>query len=207
MKRSLHVLLYAAVLGTVCALVLTAAGGLTRPYYEANKQAERNRNILDVLGVPYPPEADAAELVRLFDRDVRTQTRGSLEVFSYAPQGRVEAVAVLVSGQGLWGPIHGVLALGPDLRTILAVRFYQQEETPGLGGQITSAAFRDRFVGKRVVDAGARPGVRLVAPGTATEPNEVDAITGATMTSNRVERILNATIRQLWHEGRSDERQ
>ena len=207
MKRSLHVLLYAAVLGTACALVLTAAGGLTRPYREANQQAERVRNVLDVLGVTYAPDASAADLVRVFGRDVRTERRGALDVFSYAPQGHVEAYAVLVSGQGLWGPIHGVLALGPDRNTIRAVRFYHQEETPGLGGQITSAAFQKQFVGKRVTDADGRPGLRLVAPGTAKAPNEVDAITGATMTSARVERILNTTIRQLRQTGHTDEHQ
>ena len=207
MKRSLHVVVYAAVLGTVCAVVLTAAGELTRPYRQANERAERIRNILDVLGAPYPADARAADLVELFDRVVRTQRRGRLDVFAYAPQGRVQAYAVLIGGPGLWGPIHGVLGFEPDLNTIRAVRFYQQEETPGLGGQIASAEFRKRFVGKQVLGPDGRPALRLVAPGTAAGPHEVDAITGATMTSNRVADILDQAIRRLvTADGASDER-
>ena len=66
MKGSLYALVYAAVLGTVCALLLTAAADVTAPYRQANAEAEKVRNILAVLEVPLPPDTSAKELKELF---------------------------------------------------------------------------------------------------------------------------------------------
>ena len=44
----------------------------------------------------------------------------------------IKAIAVIFKGAGLWGPIEGVIAFEPDLKTIRGIRFYSQEETPGL---------------------------------------------------------------------------
>ena len=52
MKRSLYSLLFAALLGAVCAGLLTAARELTAARREANAQAERIRHVLDALGDP-----------------------------------------------------------------------------------------------------------------------------------------------------------
>jgi Na+-transporting NADH:ubiquinone oxidoreductase subunit C len=92
---------------------------------------------------------------------------------------------------GLWGPIKGVLALEPDLRTIKAISFYQQEETPGLGGEIGADWFRRQFQNKRIVSAEGKAGFRVLKPGSASGPAEVDGISGATMTSQRVGLMLD----------------
>jgi Na+-transporting NADH:ubiquinone oxidoreductase subunit C len=106
-------------------------------------------------------------------------------------------VAVPFAGQGLWGPIKGFLALKPDLKTIHGVTFHEQEETPGLGGEIGADWFRDQFKGKSIEDAQGKRGIRIRRGGGATGPNEVDAITGATMTSERVEEMLNAAVARI----------
>ena len=134
MKQSLYTFTYAAVLGTVCALLLTGAGRFTASYREANAQAEKVRNILAVLEVPFEPRAASQELLAVFERYVLAEERGDLTLYLYvdpeAGQG-LKAVAVPFAGQGLWGPIKGFLALKPDLKTIHGVTFYEQEETPG----------------------------------------------------------------------------
>ena len=66
-------------------------------------------------------------------------------------------MAVPFSGSGVWGPIEGVLALEPDMQTIRGVRFYKQEETPGLGGEIASDWFQAQFKGKTLVSAAGDP--------------------------------------------------
>lgn len=197
MKESLHTFVYAAALGAVCAALLTGVGRFTAPYREANAKAEKVRNILAVLQVPFDPGSSSKELLKMFERVVRVEERGALTLYVYRDQQSdkgVLAVAVPFAGQGLWGPIKGFLALEPDMRTIRGVAFHQQEETPGLGGEIVSAWFRDQFKGKSIESAQGEPGVRLVQGGKGLAQNEVDAITGATMTSQRVQKMLNATI-------------
>ena len=207
MKDSMYTLLYATILGGTCALVLTAAAQWTEPYRRRNEEAEKNRHILGVLSVPFEEEATAEELVTIFKANVRSGELGGLTTYEYladGPSGKPRAIAVPFTGQGLWGPIKGLLALEPDLETICGITFYEQEETPGLGGEITSDWFRKRFIEKRIHAAGA-PGIRIVRSG-ASGVNEIDGITGATMTCNKVQAMLNVTIKQVMKERRSDGR-
>lgn len=199
-KGSLYTTVFSGILGAVCALLLTGAGRMLAPYREANIEAERARNILGVLGVPHDPGLPAQALIELSNATVVEETRGDLTLYKYvaAENGaRVEAVAVSFSGSGLWGPIKGFLALEPDLKTIRGVTFHEQEETPGLGGEITAAWFRAQFVGKSILSISGQPGIRIVRGGGADGQNEVDAITGATMTCRKVEAMINATIMKL----------
>lgn len=199
-KGSLYTTVFSGILGAVCALLLTGAGRMLAPYREANIEAERARNILEVLGVPHDPGLPAQALIELSNATVVEETRGDLTLYKYvaAENGaRVEAVAVSFSGSGLWGPIKGFLALEPDLKTIRGVTFHEQEETPGLGGEITAAWFRAQFVGKSIFSISGQPGIRIVRGGGADAQNEVDAITGATMTCRKVEAMINATIMKL----------
>ncbi|NIO84625.1 MAG: FMN-binding protein, partial [Candidatus Aminicenantes bacterium] len=71
------------------------------------------------------------------------------------------------------------------------IRFYQQEETPGLGGEIGSAWFQEQFVGKKIVSASGEPGFKVLKVGQTGGINAVDGITGATMTSERVQTIID----------------
>ncbi len=179
MRRNLYTVIFAALLGAVCAGLLTAARDLTTRQREANARAERIRHILDALGLEYEADAGPEALVRVFERHVRTETRGGLEFYeSVGGDGTVQAVAVLFAGPGLWGPIKGILALEPDRRTVRRITFYEQEETPGLGGEIATRSFTQQFDGQRIVSPAGEPGL------------EVHAITGATMTSRRVREML-----------------
>lgn len=198
MKGSLYTTVFSGILGVVCSLLLAGASETLKPYQEANKKAEEAFNILRVLGVPFEEDASAKELVALAATTVIRETRGDLKLFRYvSSDGGVKAVAVSFAGQGLWGPIKGFLALEPDMRTIRGITFHEQEETPGLGGEIGAEWFRSQFVGKSIVDEEGRPGIRIVTKKPADGINEVDAITGATMTCRKVEAMVNAIIEQL----------
>ena len=199
MKDSLRTIVYATVLGVVCALLLTATARFTAPYKENNAKAEKMRCILGVLDVPFPAKAASEELVSIFDQNVRREQRGGLTVYIYAPvetPDEIEAMAVAFGGSGVWGPIKGFLSLESDMKTVRSIIFHEQEETPGLGGEIASDDFRGQFKGKTIVDETGKGGLYLVRNG-ASAANEVDAITGATMTCTKVEAMINATIDEL----------
>ncbi len=200
MKDSLYTIAYAAVIGTACAALLTGVGRFAAPYRESNAKADEVRNILSVLKVPFDPQSSSQELVDVFERSVKIQPRADLTLYLYiAPDAeeKVVAVAVPFVGPGLWGMIEGFLALEPDMKTIRGVTFHKQEETPGLGGEIASSWFRAQFEGKSILSAAGTPGIRIRLGGTASAANEVDAITGATMTCQKVQDMLNAVIEQI----------
>lgn len=207
MKGNFYILSYAGGLGAICALLLTAAASLTAPYRKANTDAERKRNILNVLRVPYPQNASASEMLEIFKASVRQEQLGDLELYRYVPgadSNSVESVAVGFEGPGLWGPIKGFLALDTDMKTIRGITFYEQEETPGLGGEIGSVGFRKRFEGKKIIGDSGEAGIIIKGGGEKNAVNEVDAITGATMTCDKVQAILNSIIAQIIKEGNKD---
>ena len=208
MKGNAYTLGYAGVLGAACALLLTGAASFTAPYRKANADADRKRNILAVLEVPCPEKVSSEELVGIFKTNVREENAGELELYRYAPDdtGDKETVAVHFEGPGLWGSIKGFLALDRDMRTIRGVTFYEQEETPGLGGEIASDWFRKAFVGKKIVDAAGKPGIIIKGGGQTNAVNEVDTISGATMTCDKVEELLNNVIEKIVRENKKDGR-
>jgi Na+-transporting NADH:ubiquinone oxidoreductase subunit C len=207
-KGNWYTLGYAGVLGSVCALLLTAAASFTAPYKAANADAEKNRNILEVLQISFPSKASSKELVELFEEKVGQEDLGELTLYRYIrPEGSSEAetMAVAFEGPGLWGPIKGFLALGPDAETIRGLTFYEQEETPGLGGEIASESFRRQFEGKKITDDAGNAGIVIKSGGEASAVNEVDAITGATMTCDKVEAILNEVTQKIVKEFRKED--
>ena len=95
-----------------------------------------------------------------------------------------EGYVVFQKGAGLWGVITAVVGFENDLKTLKGIDFIDQNETPGLGARIMETWFREQFRGKR------GPFSR-VPEGTPADENEFDAITGATRTSQAVEKIVN----------------
>jgi Na+-transporting NADH:ubiquinone oxidoreductase subunit C len=198
-KGSLYALLYAAVLGTVCALLLTAIANVTAPYRQANEEAEKNLNILIVLDVNLPPETSAKQLGDVFKNNIREEQQNGVEAYVRFQPGdpsQIQAIALRFSGMGLWGTIKGFLALEPDMKTIRGITFYEQVETPTLGGEIAAKWFRDQFVGKSIVDKDGNPGVIISRTGDPA-PNKVDGISGATMTCDKVQKMLNEVIKKI----------
>ncbi len=205
-------ILYAACLGCICAAVLTAVAQLTEPLRKANEEAEKMRNILSVFEISYPQKATHEQLKEIYQANVIAPKKtDGLKLYRYAParaeadRRLVKAVAVEFAGPGLWAPIKGFLALDPKIRTIRGITFYEQKETPTLGGRIERKSFRSGFVGKSVRSAEGPPGIRIVKEGTAKGPNEIDGISGATTTCRRVEAMVNKAISRIVKEHGSGE--
>jgi Na+-transporting NADH:ubiquinone oxidoreductase subunit C len=211
MKDNARVILFATILGIVCSILLVGATLFTAPYRMANEKAEEVRNFLSALEVPIDIKSNTEALLAVFNRDVKERELGELMLYEYRPQtgksvsagagaGTPSAIAVPFDGMGLWGPVRGVLALEADLLTIRAVRFYQQEETPGLGGEIGAEWFQKQFKGKKIVSSSGEAGFQILKPGSEKDENSVDGISGATMTSDRVKSMLDNLSKQIYKE-------
>lgn len=175
MKKALWSVVFIVLLSSVCAGVLAAIRISTEDLVIRNEKAALQRQVLAAFGLPGE--------VGDFEVRVETSTREGRTVWRSIRTG---AIAFQVSGMGFWAPIHAVVAVDADGKTIRGIRFFRHGETPGLGGRISEPWFMEQFEGKRL-DAP----VRVVMPGGDKGPNDVDAITGATETSRKVEQLVN----------------
>ena len=194
MKSSLYTIAFAVVLGLVCALLLTAVAEGVKDRRENNEKAERYRNVLNVFAIAIPAIATNQDIIDTFEKEVTAVGQDPARP-DYYRYGRL--VAIPVNGPGMWGPIEGLIGLAPDGTTITAVSFYKQEETPGLGGEIAGKNFTNRFVDKKLFDADGQPALTLVRPGKASGNYQVDAISGATMTSDKVQALITAAAKKF----------
>ena len=200
MKGSVYTIVYAAVLSTVCALVLTFAASFTAPYKQANAEAEEVKNVLLALNVSIPDKTSSEEMVKIYKNNVREETRGGITAYVYTPSANNNgAIAIRFAGPGLWGPIKGFLAMDPKITKIQGITFYEQEETPGLGGEIVKPSFRDKFIGLLIRDKAGKPGI-IIKNGGDAAANKVDGISGATMTCDKVQEMLNEAIKSIVEE-------
>ena len=103
-------------------------------------------------------------------------------------QGQFTGFAIPGEGTG-FQDIHQVLySYDPLHKQIVGFHVLNSKETPGLGDKIyKDDAFQENFRALSV-----EPRIRPVAHGSKTNPNEVDCITGATISSKAVVKILNA---------------
>ena len=193
MKSNLFTVAFGLVLGLVCALVLTATAEFVKPRREANELAERYRNILEIFNIAIAEGASNEGVIKSFEQNVKVVgDEEDPDYYLYA-----QFIALPAQGPGLWGPIEGLIGLAPDGVTITAVSFYKQEETPGLGGEIATKDFTDRFVDKKLFYADGQPALTLVRPGKASGSYQVDAISGATMTSDKVQALITAAAKKF----------
>ena len=109
------------------------------------------------------------------------------------PQGRLAQLVLPVEGKGLWSTMYGFLALGPDLKTVRGLTFYQHGETPGLGGEVDNPRWKALWRGRQVLDAQGQVDIAVMrgAAGPAEQdPHRVDGLSGATLTSRGVTAML-----------------
>jgi Na+-transporting NADH:ubiquinone oxidoreductase subunit C len=118
-------------------------------------------------------------------------------VYVLRRDGVIRLLILPVHGSGYQSTLYGYLALDGDLDTIRALTFYEQGETPGLGAGVMDPAWLAQWQGKRLHDDSGRIRVRVasgkVDPSAPEAVYEVDAISGATMTSESVTDLL-----QFW---------
>ena len=105
---------------------------------------------------------------------------------------KIQQIILPVFGKGAKSMMYAFLALDPDGRTVKNLYYYQQRETPFLGARVEDESWRKQWPGKKVVDNNWMPALRI----TQEKPQNideytVDGISGATLTSNGVERSIN----------------
>ena len=98
-------------------------------------------------------------------------------------------------GYGLWSTLYGFMAVKMDGNTIEGLRFYEHKETPGLGAEVDNPAWRKKWVGKKIKDANKNVAISVVKGG-ASGDYQIDALSGATLTSNGVNNLVQFWVGQ-----------
>lgn len=133
---------------------------------------------------PVPADSDIAKIHRRPE---------AMPVFLVRGDAGLETVILPVHGYGLWSTMYAYVALDGRGERVKGVTFYSHAETPGLGAEIEGERWRSTWIGKRLVDDQGQ--VRFdIAKGAAPAAGadyHVDALSGATLTSNGVEYMIH----------------
>jgi electron transport complex protein RnfG len=107
------------------------------------------------------------------------------------------AIAFEAIGNGFQGLITIMVSVTPDFNSIIGIKILEQLETPGLGTRIVEdptnkkdpSWFTNQFKNRITF-----PQIEVIKNAVPTNPNEIQAITGATISSKSVVNIINNTI-------------
>ncbi|WP_026399767.1 FMN-binding protein [Acholeplasma equifetale] len=192
MKKYLQMMLFVIVLGLVASGILVGANEITKDYIAKNAEYAWKHSILEHHEIPHT-QLDFSEV---FDESFTVQTEfyedgNTLTLYTNKVNNRI---SFRFFGNGLWDVIEGVITLEPDFNTVVAITVTKQAETPGLGGVVAEPEYLSNYVGKQFGDTG----LKAVKNG-ATTNQEVDAITGATGTTNAFIGLLNTNFRKYYN--------
>lgn len=109
--------------------------------------------------------------------------------------GALQTLVLPIRGRGLWSTLYGFIALdmtqsaggSGDLK-VAGLTYYKHGETPGLGGEVDNQLWKAKWPGKLVFDDSWN--VKVEVSKSATTEYQVDALSGATLTSNGVSNML-----------------
>lgn len=185
MNSNLRVIFFVLIMGMITSGLILGMDLLTKDRIEANELAETKSTILDAYGVSYT----FSNIHDVFSDNVETiQVEHEGNTFIFYMDKKTNAVSYEFIGNGLWGPISGIITLNANFDTIEKITVLVQQETPGLGGIVAERSFLDQFPGVKMV-----PELLIVKDSSPNQENEVDSITGATGTSNAFMTLLNAS--------------
>ncbi len=218
MKRfsNTYIFIFSSIMVILVAAILSTAAMLLQPLQKRNIEVEKKKNILASIHV----ESDASTAEELYDRyiidsyvvdlsggmvedliafevDMKKEIRKPHEERAYPvfvgelEEGEMKYI-VPVEGKGLWGPIYGYVSFSDDMTSIYGTNFDHDGETPGLGAEINTDWFQEQFEGKKIFDeAGDFISIAVIRGKADPEKlNEVDAISGGTITSKGLEAML-----------------
>ena len=214
-----YIFIFSAIMVVAVATLLSLAATLLQPRQQKNLEIEKKKSMLESIGVPSTHETteslydkyikesfvlnskgEVVSGVEAFNVVLNIEQKKPLEqqylpVFNAVPDIGEKVIIIPVEGKGLWGPVYGYVSLKSDMNTIFGVTFDHKGETPGLGAEINTTEFESMFIGKKLFDEGKFVSVGVLKGGAKPDdPHSVDAISGGTITSKGLEKMLKDCI-------------
>ena len=177
MKTIIHMIVTLTVIGVIAGGLLFLVSDWADPLIAANQKAETEKAIFIVH-----PGAKSYEQVEI----------KGIEIYKvFDEQKNIDGYSMVYEGNGFQGKIRLMLGLSNDLNKISSIEILEQVETPGLGSRVTDDPFKNQFKGLETM-----PQVSWVKNEQPGSPNEIQAVTGATISSKSVVAIINNAIAQ-----------
>ena len=213
-NKNSYTLIYMVVIITIVSLLLSITSGSLRSFQEDNVRLDTKKQILNSLpGVELGEDAAATyaatikeynmldaegnvvkTLDPVADFDIKAE-EGQFPMYVAEVNGETKYILPM-NGAGLWGAIWGYMALNDDRNSVFGVFFNHAGETPGLGADIVTPKFCNPFIGKHLLNAeGQFVSIAVEKAGIKAEGrDQVDAISGGTITSKGVETMLSTSL-------------
>lgn len=210
-----YTIIYASVLVIIVAFLLAFVASALKPTQDANVELDKKSQILAALNIRNVEDVAAkyAEVVKndpIYGADASQGAKAQTGGFDVAnkditPDNRPLYIAevdgetklvVPVKGAGLWGGLWGYVAVNADGETVYGTYFSHESETAGLGARIAEQWFQESFNGKKIF-AGEDVALSVVKKGkegNLAPEHKVDGVTGATLTSNGVNDMLQECL-------------
>ena len=188
-----YIIIYSAILVIIVAFLLAFVSSALKEKQQANVALDVKKQILNSLNIRGLNDAEAeakyAEVVK-----TETEVDGQ-KAYACLVDGE-EIMVFGLKGMGLWGGISGYIAIhGEDGPTVYGAYFNHESETAGLGAEIKdSQAWQEKFIGKKLFAEDGTVALSVVK--NVTDPEtQVDCVTGATLTSNGVNDMIKAGLK------------
>lgn len=189
-----YIIIYSAILVVIVAFLLAFVYQALKPMQDANVALDVKKQILYSLNIR---DLDGAEAEAKYAEVVKEEkeTEEGQKVYECNVDGQDLLVASL-KGMGLWGGISGYVSVDGEGK-VYGAYFNHESETAGLGAEIKdSQAWQEKFIGKRIY--GDDGSVVLSVVKKVEDPEtQVDCVTGATLTSNGVDAMLKAGLKNV----------
>jgi len=212
---SKYIFIFSIIMVIIVAVFLSLAATLLQPAQTRNIEIDKKKGMLESIGIPSNPQTteelydkyitgsfvlnntgEEVTGVDAFEVDLRAEQRKSLEeqslpVFNAHTDDGQKLIIIPLQGKGLWGPIWGYISLEADMNTIFGATFDHKGETPGLGAEINTTPFESMFHGKKLYEQDKYVSIGVLKGGARDDdPHNVDAISGGTITSKGLEKML-----------------
>ena len=191
-----YIIIYSAILVVIVAFLLAFVYQALKPMQDANVALDVKKQILYSLNIR---GLDGAEAEAKYKEVVKQEAEKDGQKYYLCEINGEDILVVSLKGMGLWGGISGFISIhGDDTPTVYGAYFNHESETAGLGAEIKdSQAWQEKFIGKKVfVDGSDTHEVALSVVKKVDDPTtQVDCVTGATLTSNGVNDMIKAGLK------------
>ncbi|MBR2239406.1 MAG: FMN-binding protein [Prevotella sp.] len=191
-----YIIIYSAILVVIVAFLLAFIFKALKPMQDANVALDIKKQILYSLNIR---DLDGAEAEAKYAEVVKNEGEIDGQKYYACEIDGEDILVVSLKGMGLWGGISGYISIhGDEDPVVYGAYFNHESETAGLGAEIKdSQKWQEKFIGKRVfVDPADGSEVALAVVKNVEDPTtQVDCVTGATLTSNGVNDMIKAGLK------------
>ena len=181
-----YIIVYSTIMVVIVAFLLAFVSQTLKPMQDANVALDTEKQILNSLNLRGLSDEEAHAT---YEKIVAFDEAQNVYVCTLE-NGDVKYVLPL-KGQGMWGGISCFLAIDSDKNTVYGAYFNHESETAGLGAEIKdNADWQAKFQGKKIFADGDDSKIALSVVKAVNNETTVDAVTGATVTSTAVSKML-----------------